>query len=327
MTTLTRIAKSTAGTLSHTFTVDETPVDSSTTVTYAVVDAAGDSVTSGNATQTGTGTYSFVLAAQSALKALTVTWTGTVAGSSTTATTYAEIAGGFLFTLQQGRESDSVLADTATYPVADLIAARLEVEAECETICDRAFVPRYLRMVLDGSGTGEILLVHPDPVRSIGDVRLVRSVSMADSPDGTFTDFTADQLADLTATRDGRLIRTGGDVFTEGRANVVVELEYGLDRPPPDLVRAAFTRFRSTLNINKSGVPDRASSFTVTSEGTYRLDMPGPFKTGVPAVDAAYGRYSRRSTGTGTTGRSVPASRTLTYTPQNASMFHGWPRR
>lgn len=327
MAALTRIQKNAAGTLSHTFLVDETPTDSSTTVTYAVVDAAGAAVSSGNATHGTAGVYSFVLPAQSALKALTVTWSATIALSATTQTTYAEIVGGFFFSLAEGRGSDASLADTATYPTADLTAARLEVEVECETICDLGFVPRYDRVVLDGSGTDEMLLKHSAPYRSVAEVRTVRSVSMADSPDGTFTAFTAGQLADLAVTSDGKLVRTGGDVFTEGRRNVIVEFEYGLENPPRDLVRAALTRLRTQINVNKSGVPDRASSFTMTDGGTFRLDMPGAFKTGVPTVDAAYARYSRRSTGSGPTGRGVPASRTLSYTPQAGSMFHGGRRR
>ena len=330
MTTLTRIQKDSAGTLAHTFTLDEAPTDSSTPVTYAVVDAAGASIVTGTATSSGpgTGTYTFVLAAQAALKALTVSWTGTIGGSSTTQTTYAEVVGGFFFSLQQGRDSDESLDDVQRYPLADLVAARLEVEVECENICDLAFVPRYARVVLDGTGTHEILLQHPDRAyRSVAEVRTVRSVSMASGPDGTFVAFTAGQLANLAPSDDGGLVRTSGDVFTEGRRNVIVEYEYGLDRPPSDLVREAKIRLRTVLNANKSGVPDRASSFTMAEGGTFRLDMPGPGKTGIPTVDAAYGRYSRRSTGSGSTGRQVPASRTLTYTPQRGSMFHGWPRR
>lgn len=322
MTTLTRILKGSAGTLRHTFEIDETPTDSTTTVTYAVVDAAGAAVTSGNATSEGAGTYSFVLAAQAALKALTISWTGTVGGSSTTQSTGAEIVGGFLFSLAQGRASDDTFADTDLYPPQDLAAGRLEVEVECENICDLGFVPRYDRVVLDGSGTGELLLKHSAPYRSVAEVRTIRSVSMADSVDGTFVAFTAGQLADLAVTADGKLVRTGGNSFTEGRRNVIIEFEYGLDRPPPDLVTAAKTRLRTVLNTNKSGIADRTTSFTAAEGGTYRLDMPGPFKTGLPYVDAAYGRYSRRSTGSGATGRQVPASRTLTYAPQIASMFH-----
>jgi len=326
MSTLTRIAKSTAGTLSCTFLVDEVPTDATGSVTYAVVDAAGTSVTTGTATHADLGTYSFVLAAQSALAALTITWSATVAGSATSLTTYAEIVGGFFFTLQQARNSDGVLADNEDYPTADLVAGRLEVEVECENICDQAFVPRYDRVVLDGTGTDKLVLQHSDPGRSVASVRAIRSVKMANAPDGTFVAFTAGQLAALDVASDGTVIRTSGDIFTEGRGNVIVEFEYGLDMPPADLVRQAYVRLRTVLNIPKSGVPDRASSFTMTDGGTFRLDMPGPFKTGVPTVDAAYGRYSRRSTGTGSTGRAVPASRTFSYAPQRGAMFHGTPR-
>jgi hypothetical protein len=326
-TALTRIAKSAAGTLAAIFLLDETPTDSTTTVTYAVADATGASVATGSATHAATGLYTFVLPAQSALAALTVTWSATIGGSATTQTTYAEIVGRFFFSLAEGRGSDDSLADTAKYPLADLVAARLAVEAACEMICDRAFVPRYDRVVLDGTGTDQLLLSLSDPDRSIAEVRTIRSVKMASTPDSTFVAFTSGQLAALTTSADGTLIRTSGDIFTEGRANVIVEFEYGLDQPPPDLVTSALTHFRTQLNFNKSGIPDRASSFTMTDGGTFRLDMPGAFKTGIPAVDAGYARYSRRSTGTGPTGRTVPASRTLTYTPQRGSMFHGWARR
>lgn len=327
-TALTRIAKSAAGTLAAIFLLDETPTDSTTTVTYAVADATGASVTSGNATHAATGLYTFVLPAQSALAALTVTWSATIGGSATTQTTYAEIVGGFFFTLAEGRASDDTLADTAKYPIADLVAARLVVEARCEMICDRAFVPRYDRVVLDGTGTDQLLLSLSAPDRSISDVRTIRSVKMANAPDSTFVAFTAGQLAALDTSADGVLIRTSGDIFTEGRANVIVEFEYGLDRPPADLVDpAALTHFRTQLNSNKSGISDRTTSFTMNDGGTFRLDMPGAFKTGLPYVDAAYASYSRRSTGSGATGRAVPASRTLTYTPQRGSMFHGWGRR
>lgn len=325
-TVLTRIAKNTAGTLMTAFLLDETPTDSSTAVTYAVTDATGASVASGTATHGTTGIYSFVLPGQTALSRLTVTWSATIGGSATTTTTYAEIVGGFFFTLAVARNSDDVLADTEEYPTADLVAGRLEVEVECEHICDQAFVPRYDRVVLDGTGTDKLVLQHSQPGRSVASVRTVRSVKMAASPDGTFVDFTAGQLAALDVASDGTLVRTSGDIFTEGRGNVIVEFEYGLDRPPADLVRATFTRLRTVLNTPKSGVMDRASSFTVTDGATYRLDMPGAFKTGIPAVDAAYARYSRRSTGTGATARSVPASRTLTYAPQRGAMFHGTPR-
>lgn len=314
----TRILKTRADTLEHTFYVGETGTDSSTTVTVAVTDANGTSVTSGSATSAGVGRYTFALAGQAQTMLLTVTWTGTIAGASVTETGYAEVVGGFFFTLVEGRASDATLADTGKYPTTELIAKRLEVEVECEEICDRAFVPRYKRITLDGSGTSELMLAGVNEIRSI------RSVKMATGVGETFTALTAGQLAKLAVTPDRVVLRTDGDIWLEGRSNVIVELEHGLDVPPTDLKRAALRRFRASLNAARSGVPDRALSFTTDVGGTYRLSMPGAYTTGIPDVDAAYERYSLRSgVGGGEDPRDVPASRLLNFDSQHYSLFHG----
>lgn len=316
MSALTRIAKTALGTLAHTFYIDETATDSSTTVTVAVTDATGAAVSSGNATHGATGVYTYVLPAQAALASLTVVWSATIAATAVTETDYAEIAGGFLFTLAEARASDTALSSVTKYPTADIVAARLEVEVECEEICDRAFVPRYRRAVLDGTGSTELVL--PDH-----DIRTIRAASIAPETGGTFTALTAAQLAALSVTSDSVLRRADGSYWTEGAANVIVQYEYGLNAPPADLKREALTRLRSRLNKTRTGIPDRAVSYTVDSGGTYRLDMPGAYKTGIPDVDAVYSRYSLRSgAGTGEGGHVVPSSRTLNYDPQRGSLFH-----
>ncbi len=326
----TRIPRGAAATLTHTFYAlgTETATDPTGTPTVAIVDAAGTTVASGNATVAGgsTGRVTYALPAQATLELLTVTWTATVGGVSLIETDEVEICGGYLFTLIEARNSDASLSSTTTYPTADLVTKRQEVEEEVEDICDRAFVPRYRRAVLDGSGTPDLLLTDTDwaaAQRSAGDIRTIRSVSMADRLDGTFTAFTVAELAALAIVADGTLRRVDGNTWTEGVANVVVEYEYGLSAPPAGLKRAALLRMRSRLNLSKSGVPDRATSFTSADGGTYRIDQPGPWKTGVPEVDAALARYTRRSGTGGFGGRQIPASRTLDFTPQIHSIFHG----
>lgn len=322
---VTRVHKTAPATLTHTWYVGETATDPTGTPTIAIVAADGVSVESGNATVSGgsSGITTYAMSAVSTLERLTVTWTATVGGVSRVEVDYVEIVGGFFFSLAEGRASDSALSSTSTYPAAALEVARLEVEQECETICDRAFVPRYQRVTLDGSGTSDLMLQHSEPDRTASDIRSIRSVSMAPTIDGTFTAFTADELAALAVTADGMLRRTDGSTWTEGNQNVRVEYEYGLDVPPADLVRAAKVRLRSRLNIHKTGVPDRAISYTVDGGGTYRIDLPDAYKTGIPDVDAIYGRYSRRTgAGTGEGGQQIPASRTLTYQPQRYSLFH-----
>jgi hypothetical protein len=302
--------------------------DPTGTPTYAIVDASGTAVSSGNATVVGggSGQVTAPLAGVAAVAHLEVTWTATVAGATVIERDQVEIVGGFFFDLAAARDSDESLEDTAEYTTADLAAKRVEVERECELICDRAFVPRYARVVLDGSGTSDLILRHPDGDRSVCDIRAIRSISVAPELDETFVAFDADELADVAIRPDGvTLRRAGGGIFTWGSANVVVEYEYGLDAPPPDLVDATLTRLRSRLNRRRTGIPERASSFTNSAGDTYRLTLPGAYTTGIPDVDAEYTRYSRRYR-TGTTaqgGGARPASRTLTYTPQYYSLFHG----
>jgi hypothetical protein len=332
MASTTRVAKTAPATLSHTFVVGETPTDpTGATATVAITDANGAAVVASTAATHGTaGVFTYALAGQSQLARYTAAWTATFSGSAVVETDYVEVAGGFYFDLAVARGSDASLADTAKYPLAALVTARQEVEDECEQICDRAFVPRYRRAVLDGSGTSDLLLTDAAWAvdgRSAGDVRTIRAASVAPQVGQTFVALTSAQLAALYVTADGQLRRTDANIWTEGVGNVIVEFEYGWDSPPPDLVRAALIRLRTRLNWNRSGVPDRASSFTAADGGTYRLDLPGAFKTGIPEVDAVYARYSRRSgTGTGTSGRPIAASRTLTFDPQRNSIFHGGKR-
>jgi len=324
----TRVARTQRAALEHVFydTDGETPVAATGTVTVAVVDANGTAVTSGNATAAGT-TYTFTLPAQSALGELLVTWTGTVDGTTVAEVDVAEVVGAHLFGLAEGRASDPTLADRTKYPTSALVAARLVVEVECEEICDRAFVPRYRRLVLDGTGTDELILADSE-------IRDVLAVRVAPRADGTFVALSADELAALVVAPDRTLRRVDGRSWTEGRGNVIVEYEHGWKAPPADLGRAMLRRFRSVLNLNKGGVPDRAQSYSTTDGTTYRLTLPEAYRTGIPFVDGIYARYSLRATGggkdqggggAGTGGGTAPApaSRTLDYNPRRDSLFHG----
>lgn len=324
--TLTRVAQSAPATLTHTFVVGETPTDAAGAVTVTITDANGSVVVNAAAATHGsTGVYTYAMAGQAALARYAVAWTGTFSGSAVTETDYVEIVGGFFFNLADARGSDSSLADATRFSTAALASARQEVEDEVEMICDRAFVPRYRRAVLDGSGNPDMLLTDytwAAQGRSAADIRSIRSVTMAPQVGQTFVALTTQQLASLIVTADGLLRRVDGAIWTEGVQNVVVEYEYGLNSPPSDLVRAALVRLRDRLAIPLTGINDRATSFTAVDGGTYRLDMPGAFKTGLPAVDAVYSRYSRRSgAGTGN-GRPQAASRTLSYDVQTNSLFH-----
>jgi hypothetical protein len=142
-------------------------------------------------------------------------------------------------------------------------------------------VPRFARFLLDGSGTNE--LVVPDM-----QLRTCRAAKVAERAGGTFTALTAGQIAAIAADESGVLIRDDGEVWPAGRANVIVEYEYGHDMPPEEIASAAKIRLRSRLGSTTSSVPDRALSFTAADGGVYRISTPGPQRTGIPDVDAAY---------------------------------------
>jgi hypothetical protein len=264
---------------------DGEPADGGT-VTVGVVDAAGTTVVAAGTATVGTGTeprtYALASAATDALALLTATWTSSTHGVRTT---LLEIVGGYWFTTAQARARDRKLADAAKYPPGLMLAVRAEVEREFESVTNQAWVPRYRRASVDGTGTCE--LVAPDV-----ELRSVRSVRRYEADGVTYTAFTAAELAALEVTRWGTIIRRDGTWFTRG-ARHVFEYEHGHDAPPPDLRDAAITRLRHRMNAHSSGIPDRATSMQTEAGQTFSLATPGlrGFITGIPDVDVVLDRY------------------------------------
>jgi hypothetical protein len=324
-----RVLRTAATTITHVFYAPgtETLTDPTGTPTYVVTDAAGATVTSGNGTVVGggTGEVTVALAGQANLDLLTVAITATVAGASLTEYDTVEVVGGFFFGLAEGRASDEQLGDTERYPTWLLERARAATEYECEQICDRAFVQRYAYVTLDGTGTSQLILDGPGEDRSFRDFVSLRSLSMSTEVDGTFTAFTAGELADVAVAQDGTMRRASGDAFTAGWSNVRAGYVYGSSRGlPVDLKLATLTRFRTWCNVFRSGVPDRTTSFSTADGSTFRFAPEAAYRTGIPSVDAAYTRYSfrDRSGPAGAGGGPMPAGRTFTYNPQPYSLFH-----
>lgn len=200
------------------------------------------------------------------LDELTARWND--AGDGSVHTTRVEVVGAYYFSVAQARSTDPSLGDAAKYPTAAILAARQEVEEEAERICGQAFVPRFRRVTLAADG-GELEL--PDPR-----VRRVQALTAG----STVVD-------PSTVTLDGRM---ASGSWAAGRATVAYE--HGWDAPPADLRRAALARLRQRLNQAKSGIPERAESWSAGEGGTFRLAMPGPQRTGSPEIDAVYARYT-----------------------------------
>ena len=277
---LIRILKTTKVTLSHTFTVDETLTDAAGAVTVTVKRLDGTDAGSGTATHTTTGTYTYALTPAAQVDTWTVDWTGSIGGATVVARDIVEICGDFLFGLAEAR-TDLKLPPSIT--TAMMAAKRTEVEQTCERICRKAWVPRFTRLLVDGSGTTDLVVPHMY-------LRTVRAASVAPFAGQTFTALDAGALAALAAQPEGVIIRDDGAVWPAGHRNVIVEYEHGLDAPPEEIRSQAKLHFRSVLNRPNTGVPDRALSFTVADGGVYRLTLPGADSTGIPDVDAAYAR-------------------------------------
>ena len=110
--------------LSVTFYSGETATDADGSVTIGIVDEAGNTVVaSGTSTsKTATGIYAYTLAAQTNLKNLTATWTGTWTTEMSFKTRH-EIVGGFYTTPAEVRAMDSLAGETSTFSAEDLVGS------------------------------------------------------------------------------------------------------------------------------------------------------------------------------------------------------------
>ncbi len=229
------------------------------------------------------GVYSAGLTATetASLDLLTCVWAD---GTDPRVTTHVEIGGGYYFSVADVRGFDKSLVSETTYPDELILAARREVEDECERITACAWVPRYGKKIVDS---------HGGPRLCVG-VPLLRSVRTVEPLIGTALD--VDGIDIDEASRE--LVKRSG-LFPCGR--ITVTYEHGANNPPSDLRHAALTRLREILNREKSGLPANATSFTPTGGGVFSIAQPGRsgFKTGNPDVDAVYldPRYCRKLPG------------------------------
>lgn len=149
------------------------------------------------------------------LDLLTVVWTSVDNGIQTT---YAEIVGGFLFSVRQARMR-SPLQDTVQYTTESLLFYRTLAEQAIESICGVAFVPRFSIDEALVSRGGLLTL----PRRRI---RAVRSLSSQ----GLVQNITSAQIL-------------GGSISVPGSwtsfSRPLVAYEHGYDESPYRVSRAA----------------------------------------------------------------------------------------
>jgi hypothetical protein len=281
-----RIAQNRSATLSHTFYVDGVATNPSPdTATVAITRADGTVLVAETAaTEGGTGivTYTLTPAQTVLLDSLEVTWTATFGGQPQEFTDHVEVAGGFLFSLP---ELIALKPSTLTWTTAQMTDKRTVAEQTIEDACARAFVPRYRRETLHGSGTTDLMLSMPD-IRSIRDVTVTTG--------GVGTAYTVGELALLAVNPTG-LVYSGGSYWPVGTGNITVGYEHGPDFPPARVSQAALILARSLLV--KGPVDDRAlGQATAGGDFSFGLATPGRGGSyvGLPEVDATIDAYSLR---------------------------------
>jgi hypothetical protein len=264
--TVQRVLRDTRAQPKVTFYVGTTATDADAAVTVDIFRADG-SIFATDAATTGpspTGTYTYTLAPQSVLERFQLVWEGTFGGVVQRQTSFVEIVGGYYVALADLLALQGLSGMTP----AKLAESRQWFEDKAETFCGVAFVPRYAREVLDGSGTRVLELKHPRPRSPLISVKF-------------------DGVAQTTTTWD---VYDAGYIvaplsFPSGNRNIEIIYEHGFDGPDSDMRQAALTAIRDNALGLASGIPPQATE--VRQEfTTIALSTPGPnAPTGIPSVD------------------------------------------
>ncbi|MEM9710600.1 MAG: hypothetical protein AAGA17_00170 [Actinomycetota bacterium] len=265
---------------------DGEPADITTnTATYSVADADGTELQSGSASVDLTAVGRATLALNASLTTrprwLTVTWTR---DDGAVRTSTHELVGGVYFTLGQARAEEGGMHNPTTYPDEFIRRARDAAERECEEICEVAFVPRFARVRLDGTGRDELVTDHP---------RIRQLLSITE--DGVA--WSADEVAAVIV--EDAILRLDSGYWTPGRGRFVAEYLHGWDRPPADMLTAHLRRAKYGLDATESKVPVGAFSTVLPGGQQITLQRPEAKRTGDQTVDAIYARHSDDTPGFG----------------------------
>lgn len=277
-----QVLTGTSAIIQETFQVDGVPTDLDTgvpTVTITRPDGTAGPA-SGTVTHvgsTGSGTYQFVLTAQSVVTVLAITWVGTIGGQQQTLASTVEVVGAFLYTLAAVRAvkvGGTAPFNATDYPNQLLLDRRAEVTDDFEAKTGWSFVPRFTRERHSGDGTPTLVVRQYKPGSLL-------SVTV---------DGASQTLADFDLDADGVLTWHAGTFPATRPANVAVEYVRGFDRPPAKISSDALAVTASWLLPPEVG---SASVWTTPDGTTYSFDPAGRALSGggtafygIPKVDA-----------------------------------------
>jgi hypothetical protein len=282
--TVLRVLRTAKATLSRTFFLDEVEMNATGSVGVAITRLDGTAIESGNAAgPDANGAYTYTFGGRDVLDELVVSWTATVGGDAIVLDQdVIQVVGGFYFSLSEARGQDPALANATKFPTAKLIARRIEAEDTAEYLCGQAFVPRFRRATVNGLGKPALMM--PDPF-----IRVLRSVQIGNVV------FSPSQVAAVGISDAGMLYLSQGWIpgVPLGYKNIIVEYEHGRDRPPPIIARAAMKHLKALVLEDTSNLPDRAERTVMVDAqgGSVVYGSASAESTGIPAVDATYGKY------------------------------------
>lgn len=210
-------------------------------------------------------------------------WTATWTAGGLTTTTEHLIVGGYLFGVAELAAAEPAFA-TARFTPEALRDARDQAEAEAEQIIGVAFFPRAAKATVLTSASARLEL--PDR-----EVRTIRSASIAG------TALSPAELAAVTVV-DNAALRTDGTYWGYQGAGwwpyADVIYEHGLSQPPPDLAQQVMIRCRDLALQLRSGIPQRAQTYSGPTGGTITMRDDGAGRgfdwVGIRSVNNTYNR-------------------------------------
>lgn len=248
-----------------TFYTGTTPVEADGAITVDIFRGDGSAFQTDAPTtdvDPDVGLYRYTLDPQSNLEKFRFVWEGTFGAVVQRVTTYVEIVGGYTVSLTDLKAETGLTAKTDK----QLTEARTWFEDIAETWCGVAFVPRYGRDVLNGTGSSGLQLSN----------RLPRTILSA-KVDGVAQSGTATwDLYD-----SGVIVRDSG-TFPVGRRNIEIIYEHGHDAPEAEVREAATIAIRSKLlsaeGGTSGGIPSGVTQL-ITDAGTmiFGRRPTGPF--------------------------------------------------
>ena len=259
--------------------------ESAGAATVDVTRANGTSIASGAvAVDNADGTYSYTLSStvNDQLDRIRLDWHF----GTQTLTTFEEIVGNHLFTVEQARNRESSgqqtpLSDTDDYPDSQILRKRTELTEAFEENTGRSWIRRYCRVETSGSGTRVLRLNGGIPRDSVGN-RIGGAGKFRDGARVISATIGGTSVTTTDLEISGGYVYHKAGTWTRGTVtdplNVVVEYAYGLDPVPyeatdhalrelvANLVRGDLSRYVQTSTTSEQTISYPQGGFTWTPQ-------------------------------------------------------------